>query len=304
MSIILNNIGKKYGNIPALHELSFKVDSGEIVGLLGPNGAGKSTLMKILSGLLHPSTGNANICGFDVEMQLLQVRERIGYLPEDNPLYPNMYISEYLSYSAGFYDLGKSKKNRIQEMIEIAGLSAHLNKKIGNLSKGLKQRVGLAQVLLHDPDVLILDEPTSGLDPNQIVDIRNLILELGSEKTILFSSHIMQEIELLCSRVIILDDGKLVADGLTKDMLASESADSTIIVEFSNQVSSEELDAIKGVKKARCLKDNTWLLESGEDIDIRKQIMAFALNKDLSIMSLNQHSKTLEKVFQKLTKKL
>lgn len=303
MSIVLNNISKSYNDFRALEDISFNIKAGEVVGLLGPNGAGKSTLMKILSCLILPSHGHASICGLDVESQSVEVRKKIGFLPENNPLYTNMYIREYLTYSAGFYNLGKNSKSRIDEMIEITGLSDHLNKKIGILSKGLKQRIGLSQVLLHDPPVLILDEPTSGLDPNQIVEIRKLILSISSNKTILFSSHIMQEVEALCRRIIILDNGKIIADRKMADLINSGAQNSTVIVEFDKPVHQKELETLNGAQSVRWLRENVWLLESDENDDIRKQIMSFALKRKLTILSLNRQSDTLEKVFQKLTKR-
>ena len=303
MTIFVEHLGKDYGEFQALNNLNFSIDSGEIVGLLGPNGAGKSTLLKILSCLMSPDSGNANICGFNLETQALEVKRNIGYLPENNPLYPNMFIREYLEFSAGFYHLGKVKKSRINEMIEITGLKDHLSKRIGILSKGLKQRVGLSQALLHDPKVLILDEPTSGLDPNQIVEIRNLILSLGVNKTILFSSHIIQEVEALCERVIILDEGQIIADGLTSDLAINNSKSNIIIVEFSADVEEKGLLAIGGTKNISRIKNSEWLIECEENFDIRKNLMAFAMENNLTILSLNQQSNKLEGVFQELTKK-
>ncbi|PKP33669.1 MAG: gliding motility-associated ABC transporter ATP-binding subunit GldA [Bacteroidetes bacterium HGW-Bacteroidetes-17] len=303
MTIFVEHLGKNYAKVQALNNLNFSVEPGEIVGLLGPNGAGKSTLFKILSCLIRPNSGKVDICGFNVETQALDVRRNIGYLPENNPLYPNMFIREYLEFSAGFYHLGKLKKSRINEMIEITGLKDHLSKRIGILSKGLKQRVGLSQALLHDPKVLILDEPTSGLDPNQIVEIRKLILSLGSNKTILFSSHIIQEVEALCERVIILDEGKIIADGPTSRLVIGNGKNNIVNVQFNADVEEEDLLAIGRIKRIQQLKNSEWLIECEENIDIRKDLMAFAMKHNLTILSLNQESNKLEGVFHELTRK-
>lgn len=212
MSIIATDITKIYGKQKALDSVSLEIGAGEVVGLLGPNGAGKSTLMKIISCFLPPTSGEASVDGFDIFEQEIEVKRRVGYLPENNPLYLEMYVREYLSFLAGIHKLGRKKKSRINEIIDITGLGLEQNKKIGSLSKGYRQRVGLAQALLHDPSVLILDEPTSGLDPNQLLEIRSLIQEIGKEKTVLFSTHIMQEVEAICDRAVIINLGKVVAD--------------------------------------------------------------------------------------------
>ena len=303
MAIIVSRIEKNFGKFQALKNISFKVGVGEIVGLLGPNGAGKSTLMKILSCVVQADSGNANICGLDLVLNSIEARKEIGYLPENNPLYPNMYIREYLEFSAGFYQLGKNRNSRIDQMIEITGLKDHLWKKIGVLSKGLKQRVGLSQALLHDPKVLILDEPTSGLDPNQIVDIRNLILSMGANKTILFSSHIMQEVEALCERVIILNEGEIIADGKTSAITKNDSINNIVSIGFNIDVDEQLLRSIKLVKNVCKLENNEWIIESIENTDIRKDLMAFSIKHNLTILSLKQHTNNLEKVFLELTKK-
>jgi ABC-2 type transport system ATP-binding protein len=216
MSIVASDISKIYGKQKALDSVSFEISAGEVVGLLGPNGAGKSTMMKIISCFLPPNGGNVIVDGFDIFEQEIEVKKRVGYLPEHNPLYLDMYVREYLSFLAGLHKLGKKKKSRINEIIDITGLGLEQNKKIGALSKGYRQRVGLAQALLHDPSVLILDEPTSGLDPNQLLEIRSLIGEIGKEKTVLFSTHIMQEVEAICDRAIIIHLGRIVADDTIK----------------------------------------------------------------------------------------
>ncbi|MBU1013109.1 MAG: ATP-binding cassette domain-containing protein [Bacteroidetes bacterium] len=303
MTIFVEHLGKNYGELQALNKLNFNIGTGEIVGLLGANGAGKSTLLKILSCLISPDSGKVNICGFDVETQALDVKRNIGYLPESNPLYPNMFIREYLEFSAGFYHLGRLKKSRINEMIEITGLKDHLSKRIGILSKGLKQRVGLSQALLHDPKVLILDEPTSGLDPNQIVEIRKLILSLGINKTILFTSHIIQEVEAICERVIILDEGKIIADGLTSNLALGNGKNNIVNVQFNADIDEEDLLAIGRIKRIQHLKNFEWLIECEENVDIRKDLMAFAMKHNLIILSLNQESNKLERVFHELTRK-
>lgn len=303
MAIKAVNINKSFGHFQALAEVGFEVGSGEIAGLLGPNGAGKSTLMKILCGVLPPDSGEASICGFISETNSLEAKMNIGYLPENNPLYPNMYIKEFLTFSAGFYNLRNQKKHRIDEMIELTGLNKHLKKKIGVLSKGLKQRVGIAQALLHDPKVLLLDEPTSGLDPNQIVEIRNLILTLGADKTILFSSHIMQEVEVLCKRVIILDEGRIVADDDTSTITSNLSAKNMISIEFDKKLELRIVTSLKFVKNAKRITGHKWSIEPVAGLDIRKNLMNFAIEQGLTILSLNQQSDNLERVFQELTKK-
>jgi ABC-2 type transport system ATP-binding protein len=302
MSIHVKNINKNYDELIVLKDVNFSIETGEIVGLLGPNGAGKSTLMKILSGLLSSSSGEGQVGGYSISDESIDVRRIIGYLPENNPMYPEMYIKEYLEFSSGFYQIA-NRQARIDEMIELTGLRNHLSKKIGLLSKGLKQRVGLSQVLLHDPNVLILDEPTSGLDPNQIIEIRNLISSLGKNKTILFSSHIMNEVEALCERVIILDEGRVIADGKTSEISTKTSEISLVSVVFNEDVKKSELLAIENVKNVELSKGNVWLIKSGNGCDIRKNIMSFAVKNDLTILSLNQQSENLESIFQKLTKK-
>ena len=222
MSIEVNNITKLYGQQKALDQVSFSINAGEVVGLLGPNGAGKSTLMKIITCFIPPTSGTVKVSGYDIQEQSIEVRKRIGYLPENNPLYSDMYIKEYLGFIAGIHKLGQISKNRIEEIIHITGLVEEQNKKIGALSKGFKQRVGLAQALIHDPEVLIMDEPTSGLDPNQLLEIRNLIKEIGREKTVMLSTHIMQEVEAVCDRAIIINKGRIVADESVESLISGE----------------------------------------------------------------------------------
>jgi ABC-2 type transport system ATP-binding protein len=303
MSIIAKDITKLYGEQKALNNVSIEIKSGEIVGLLGPNGAGKTTMMKILTCFIPPSSGNATVCGFDIIEQSIEVRKKIGYLPENNPLYLDMYVREYLEFIAGIHKLGKSTQKRISEMIDITGLQVEQSKKIGALSKGFRQRVGLAQALIHNPEVLILDEPTSGLDPNQLVEIRNLIKNIGKEKTVMLSTHIMQEVEAVCGRVIIIDNGRIVANKTTADMHINDSNRQVVFVEFDAQVSKSSLKTINGVTEVNNIKDNKWEIIATNDKDIRTDIFQFAVKNKFAVISMNKEEQTLEQVFQKLTKK-
>ena len=276
---------------------------GEIVGFLGPNGAGKSTLMKIITGFIPASSGKVTVNGVDVGTDNPEIRKKIGYLPENNPLYPEMYIREYLNFVASVYKLGKSKKKAIDEIISVTGLTPEQNKKIGSLSKGFRQRVGLAQALIHNPEVLILDEATSGLDPNQIVEIRNLIKEAGREKTVLFSTHIMQEVEAVCDRVIIIDRGVIKADEEKSNIYSRLKRPLQIIhVEFDNDPSQAELEAIPNVHSVQRLKSNLWQVEAEGDEDIRPLIFTFAVQNKLMVLSLQKQENNLEEVFRHLTK--
>ncbi|OFX50728.1 MAG: gliding motility-associated ABC transporter ATP-binding subunit GldA, partial [Bacteroidetes bacterium GWA2_30_7] len=260
MSIEVKNITKIYGQQKALDDVSFTINSGEIVGFLGPNGAGKSTMMKIITGFIPPTSGEVFVNEMDAIEKSLEIRKIIGYLPENNPLYHDMYVKEYLEFVAGIYKLGKASKNRINEIVDITGLAVEQKKKIGALSKGFKQRVGLAQALIHNPEVLILDEPTSGLDPNQIIEIRNLIMKIGKQKTIMLSTHIMQEVEAICDRTIIINNGKIVADDETSNFQKQYANKfQTIIVEFNAKVESLNLEKISGVVKVKQLNENNWL---------------------------------------------
>ena len=302
MSIIVDKITKYYGTQSALKNVSFDIKSGEIVGFIGPNGAGKSTLMKILCGFLPPSSGYAQVNGYDVMEQSLEVRRNIGYLPEHNPLYPDMYIKEYLELVAGIYKI-KNKKARISEIIDLTGLEWEQHKKIGALSKGYRQRVGLAQALIHDPSVLILDEPTTGLDPNQIIEIRSLISEAGKSKTILLSTHIMQEVEAICHRIVIINKGEIVANDRAQDIYQhTESKEFTVMVEFNNVVEEELMHGITHVQKVIKVKDKTWILSNSEEIDFREDVFQFAVHNHLSVLALQRLEKSLEEVFQELTK--
>jgi len=302
MSIKVLNITKKYGKQKALDKVSFEIKSGEIVGLLGPNGAGKSTLMKILTGFIPPTSGDAFVCGFDVREQSLEVRKKVGYLAEQNPLYLEMYVREFLTFIAGLHKLGKDKKSRVDQMIEITGLEAECNKKISALSKGYRQRVGLAQALMHNPEVLILDEPTSGLDPNQILEIRNLIKEIGKEKTVMLSTHIMQEVEAVCDRSIIINKGNIIADDLTVNMHNLLKKRNTITVEFNSNVDNDYLKKIPGVLKVIPKRGNIWEIESDENVDVRSEIFKFAVKSNLEVLSMHKEIVSMEDVFHQLTK--
>ena len=300
MSIKVENITKVYGRQKALDDVSFEINAGEIVGLLGPNGAGKSTMMKIITCFIPPTAGNVTVYGFDIFEHSLEVRKKVGYLPENNPLYTDLYVKEYLDFISGIYKI-QNRKERIKEMIAITGLEVEQNKKIGALSKGFKQRVGLAQALIHDPDVLILDEPTSGLDPNQLVEIRNLIKQIGSEKTIMLSTHIMQEVEAVCNRAIIIDKGKIVADDSTDNLSLKTPGTQIIRVEFNKPVEVGLLRSIKGAFDVLKKSDAIFEIQS-EKGDIREEIFQFAVQNNLAVLSMQQDKQGLEEVFQQLTK--
>ncbi len=303
MSIETRNISKFYGSQKALNNVSFRVNTGEIVGLLGPNGAGKSTLMKIITGFISPSSGQVLINGTDTFKDPILIRKQIGYLPENNPLYNDMYIKEYLEYTGRIFKLGPKLKPRLEEMIHLTGLTPEKHKKIGALSKGYKQRVGLAQALIHDPDVLILDEPTSGLDPNQIIEIRNLISETGKEKTVILSTHIMQEVEAICDRIVIINKGEIIADDSTSKIQSKTDADlQTVMVEFKGEIKPELLNQIEGVLKVIKVKDTSWLLQGSRLNDLRPLVFQFAVANKFTILSLQEQEKSLEQIFQELTK--
>lgn len=301
MSIIIENITKLYGQQKALDDVSFKIDAGEVVGLLGPNGAGKSTMMKIITCYIPPTSGLVTVNGFDIFEQSIEVRKRVGYLPENNPLYLEMYVKEYLTFVSGIYKI-QNVKQRVDEMIALTGLTLEHKKKIGALSKGYRQRVGLAQALIHDPEVLILDEPTSGLDPNQLVEIRTLIKEIGKSKTVMLSTHIMQEVEAVCSRAIIIDKGKIVADDATANLSLNTAGIQTILVEFNQSVDKKQLAGIRGVLRVKSLAGNTYEIES-DNIDVRELIFKFAVDHNLSVLSMQKSEKGLEEIFQQLTGK-
>jgi ABC-2 type transport system ATP-binding protein len=302
MSIIVNEVTKLYGKQKALDSVSFEIRTGEVVGFLGPNGAGKSTMMKILTCFIPQSSGTASVCGFDVEEQSLQVRRNVGYLPEHNPLYHDMYVKEYLEFICGLHKLDNIP-SRISRMIGMTGLEIEQKKKIGALSKGYRQRVGLAQALIHDPKVLILDEPTTGLDPNQLVEIRNLIIEIGREKTVMLSTHIMQEVEAVCNRVIIVNKGKIVADDLTENIQKGTTNRQIVSVEFDKETTVDALRSIAGVEDVSpSAATFAWKLETRLETDIRPAIFHFAVENGLAVLSMHREEQKLEDVFKYLTK--
>lgn len=299
MSIEVNNISKSYGNQKALDDISFSVKKGEIVGFLGPNGAGKSTLMKILTTYINADEGNAAVNNFDVAKDQKQVQQSVGYLPEHNPLYLDLYVREYLAFNADVYKVAKS---RIEEVVVLTGLSSESHKKISQLSKGYRQRVGLANALLHNPAILILDEPTTGLDPNQLVEIRNVIRNVGKDKTVFLSTHIMQEVEAICDRVIIINNGKIVADKQL-DKLISADKEQIIEVEFDYKIEEEAVARMLHLKSYKNIHDFVWELTFLSDKDMRPAVFDFAHDNGLKTLQLNQKNKNLEAVFREITKK-
>lgn len=300
MSIVVSNLTKIYGRQKALDDISFTAANNEIVGFLGPNGAGKSTTMKIITGYLEADSGVAVVNGINVNESPVEAKSQIGYLPEGNPLYYDMYVREYLQFIAGIHHLTSGVKKRIEEVIDLTGLRSESNKKTGQLSKGFKQRVGLAAALLHDPKILILDEPTTGLDPNQIVEIRQLIKNLGKNKTVLFSSHILQEVESVCDRAIIISKGKIVADDTLSHLQSSNKNAHIILVEFAKKANVELLKSMLSVE-AVAENQNQYLLQTSDPEKVKKQLLAFSLEQDLDILSLQTKSNSLEDVFRNLT---
>jgi ABC-2 type transport system ATP-binding protein len=301
-TIEIKEITKYYGQQKALDNISLSIKKGEILGLLGPNGAGKSTLMKIITSFLPPSSGTVKINGVDVQDNSIEIRKHIGYLPENNPLYHDMYVREYLEFVLGTYPKRKNKNLVIDDIIRLTGLELEKKKKIGALSKGYKQRVGLAQALIHNPEILILDEPTSGLDPNQLVEIRKIITNLGKEKTVILSTHIMQEVEAICNRVVIIDSGKIVADD-TPDKLSAKNRNSTTFkVEFKEKISKQLIEKITGVGKAVNTNNNQWIITSLNNKDIRENIFKFAVAKNYNVLSLSVEEENMEDIFHRLTK--
>ncbi len=302
MALSIQHLTKIYGQQHAVDNISFQIEEGEIVGFLGPNGAGKSTTMKIATTFIAPSGGTAVVGGFDVQENPLAVRSITGYLPEHNPLYLDLYVHEYLAFVGKLYGLkGRTLKNRVGEMIELCGLTLEQNKKIETLSKGYRQRVGLAQALIHDPKVLILDEPTSGLDPNQLIEIRNLIKDVSKDKTVLFSTHIMQEVQALCSRVIVINKGKLVADDRIENLLTGRATSISVVVEFEGEVSGEELHTLDGVDEVQQLSAMKFRVTSNASKDLRPILFRFAADKNLSLVGLKQEEGSLEDIFKSLT---
>ncbi len=299
MSIEVKNLFKYYGEQAAVRDVSFTVNKGEIVGFLGPNGAGKSTTMKVITGYINASGGEVKVCGLPVDVDSLDTRRKIGYLPEHNPLYLDMYVKEYLEFVGQIYKV-PNLKERVKQMIKSVGLDVEQNKKIGALSKGYRQRVGLAAAIIHDPEVLILDEPTSGLDPNQLVEIRELIKTIGKSKTVMLSTHIMQEVEAICDRVIIINKGQIVADD-TAAALQLEQTHQTVYAEFDGNVTKSQLAKIPSVRKVEKVS-NGWLLETTEDVDLRKVIAQYAQQNGLLTLTLKLEERSLEEVFKELTK--
>ena len=299
MSITVENISKNYGNQKALDNVSFSVKKGEIVGFLGPNGAGKSTLMKILTTFLTADSGTAIVNKYDVNSSQKEVQKSVGYLPENNPLYLDLYVREYLAFNA---DLHKVVKSRIEEVIALTGLTLESHKKIGELSKGYRQRVGLATALLHNPDVMILDEPTTGLDPNQLVEIRDLIKNIGKDKTVFLSTHIMQEVEAICDRIIIIDKGKIVTDKNLKK-LVTEQTEQIIEVEFDKKVNESDFAALPNLKSVKKTHDLVWELIFTTETDMRPSLFDFAQANNLKTLQIVLKSKNLEQIFREKTAK-
>lgn len=300
MSIVISNLTKLYGQQRAVDQISFKVNDNEIVGFLGPNGAGKSTTMKIITGYLQADSGTATVNGIDVNTDSIETKKQIGYLPEGNPLYYEMYVREYLAFIAGIHNMKQGVKNRIEEVIDLTGLRLESNKKTGQLSKGYKQRVGLAAALIHDPKVLILDEPTSGLDPNQIVEIREVIKELGKNKTVLFSSHILQEVESICDRVIIINKGNIVADDTLANLQTGNKNSHIVVVQFGGNIDEARVRNIEGVDELQEVA-NQYHLQTLDPEKLKKLLLEFSLQNNLDIISLQSKSRSLEEVFRNLT---
>ncbi len=299
MSISISNLSKNYGIQKAVNNISFNVNKGEIVGFLGPNGAGKSTTMKMITGYLDADAGNIQVCGINVTKNNVESKKKIGYLPEANPLYFEMYVREYLLFTAGVHQL-KNSKERTEEIIKTVGLTLEANKKIGQLSKGYKQRVGLAAALIHEPEVLILDEPTSGLDPNQIIEIRNVIKALAKNKTVLFSSHILQEVEAICDRVIIINKGNIVADDSLQNLQLAKAGQQFVSVTFQEDIDISDLKNLQAAINISS-NGNTFRIQTNDAENLRKQILKLSIDKNLNIVSLQNQNNSLEDVFRDLT---
>lgn len=301
MSVKVSHLVKTFDTQHAVDDISFEAHKGEVLGFLGPNGAGKTTTMKIITGYLPQSAGQVEVCGFDVSERPMQARARVGYLPEHNPLYRDMYVREYLNFAAGLHNVPNAAR-RIEEMVERTGLTSHRQKQIGELSKGFRQRVGLAQAMLHDPEVLILDEPTSGLDPNQIVEIRQLIKDLGREKTVILSTHILGEVEAVCDRAIIINKGKLVANAGIQELKQQFTGQSVVTVEFAGKTDQNLLKKIRHVQSVKSLGPNIWHLTASAEHDIRPDVFHFAVENKLTLLELHKELYSVEDVFQQLTK--
>jgi ABC-2 type transport system ATP-binding protein len=302
MSLQVQNLSKIYGQQKAVDNISFELGAGEIVGFLGPNGAGKSTTMKIATGYLPPSSGTVKVGGFDIVDQPMLARRITGYLPEHNPLYLDLYVHEYLKFVGKLYGLaGKELSSRVAEMVERCGLVPEQNKRIETLSKGYRQRVGLAQALIHDPQILILDEPTTGLDPNQLVEIRKLIKDMSSNKTVIFSTHIMQEVQALCDRVIVIHQGQIVADNRLDNILKAGNSKETLVAEFSHDVSIEALESVPGVEQVTQQGKGLYRILAKTGTDVRPEIFRMAADRNLSLIGLRQEENSLEAIFRALT---
>ncbi len=303
MSLSVSHLTKVFGQQRAVDDITFSIEKGEIVGFLGPNGAGKSTTMKMATGYLPATAGSIQVNGLDVATHSIQVRKMMGYLPEHNPLYQDMYVHEYLHFIGKVFEIPGSKlKSRVAEIIELCGLTPEQNKKIEALSKGYRQRVGLAQALIHNPEVLILDEPTTGLDPNQILEIRKLINQISSDKTVIFSTHIMQEVQAICDRVIVINKGEIVADDSVNNLLAAQGQ-SDVVVEFEGEVNSEDLATLEGVEKVTVIKSGIFRLKAKNGADLRAEVFKFASERKLSLIGLRKEENTLEDIFRSLTVK-
>ncbi len=303
MAIHVSHFTKIYGSQRAVNDISFQTQPGQIVGFLGPNGAGKSTTMKSITCYQPPTHGSITVCGYDVVQNPMEVRRNIGYLPEHNPLYLDMYVKEYLQFIGSVHGLsGGSLSRRIDQMVELCGLTREQKKKIGSLSKGYRQRVGLAQALIHDPQVLILDEPTTGLDPNQIVEIRQVIKDAGQQKTVIFSTHIMQEVEAICDRVIIINTGSIVADSTMKELQAQRKGAVRIVVEFATPIDTQLIASLAGVQSVQLRNGNTYEIVSDGTTDVRASVFQLATQQNWSLLGLQQEANTLEDIFRQLTK--
>jgi len=304
MSLKIDSLTKTFGKQVAVDKVSFEIKNGEVAGFLGPNGSGKSTTMKCICGILSRDKGFIEICGIKLEEDILAVKKIIGFLPENNPLHPDLYVKEYLRYIDGFYNKSDNRTQRVNEVIGLTGLSREKHKKIGQLSKGYRQRVGLAQAIIPNPRVLILDEPTTGLDPNQIIEIRNLISDLAKEKTVLLSTHILQEVEAICDRVIVINEGKIVADGTSSSILkGNREGKQTIYLEFSKKVDKKLLTRIKAVTQVEMINEREFLIEGQSENDLREELFQFAAENKLSLLTLQKKEETLEEAFRELTKK-
>lgn len=300
MSISVTNLSKNFGAQKAVNDISFKIGKNEIVGFLGPNGAGKSTTMKMITGFLKPDNGSIEVCGISVQNQPTDTQRKIGYLPESNALYLDMFVKEYLSFVGSIYKIDNLQSS-VNDVVELVGLTKEAHKKIGQLSKGYKQRVGIAASLVHNPEVLILDEPTSGLDPNQIIEIRDIIKRLAENKTVIFSSHIMQDVEAICERVIIINKGQIVADDQLINLKNKTNGNQMVSVEFKEKISSNLLSGFKDCISIKEISQNKFNFETSNAESIRKQIMELCLSNNLNIVSLNSESNNLESVFKSLT---